>query len=252
MSKFYALLFLLMALLLGNCTYVNTHRACADRGRQCKAIILPDQENLVLYRHKGKLYLEGVLTEVRRVGRDKVSNYSVNEFSSGQYIPIANAPRRFVYRELQPSDIVPDDTFALKPGKSIPKGATPTRHRRQITGYSIDSLNCNPVTTALQHGWLEQQPRHARRVQRHMVTSEHQTPGHHLCNTHRGFIIPVTSMRSNAHAWYAYPLAGLSFIVIDVPGTVLASTVVPLSYGIAAIPCSIYQKTRQLIVRPDK
>ena len=48
MGKFNALLFLLMALLLGNCTYVNTHRAFADRGRQCRAIVLPDQENLVL------------------------------------------------------------------------------------------------------------------------------------------------------------------------------------------------------------
>ena len=99
--------------------------------------------------------------------------------------------------------------------------------------------------------WLEQLPRYAHRVHRCMVTSEHQRVGAHVCNTRNGFIIPVTRMRSNAHAWYAYPLAGASFVVIDVPGTVLANTVVPVAYGIAAIPCSVYQKMRRAFTSPD-
>lgn len=245
MGKFYALLFLLMALLLGNCTYVNTHRAFADRGRQCRAIVLPDQENLVLYQHHGKLYLQGVLTEVRRVGRDKVSSFAT-EYTSGQYLPIKGAPQRYVYRELSAADMVPAETFVLKAGSKIPKGAHAMGPRRAATAYQIDSLNCNPNTTLLQQGWLEQLPRHAHRVHRNMVTSEHQNTGNHVCSTRNGFIIPVTRMRANAHAWYAYPLAGASFVTIDVPGTLLANTVVPVAYGIAAIPCSIYQKISRI------
>lgn len=241
MGKFHALLFALLVMVLGSCTYVNTHRAFADRGRQCRAIVLPDQENLVLYQHHGKLYLQGVLTEVRRVGRDKVSSFAT-EYTSGQYVPVKGAPQRYVYRELSATDVVRDDSFVLEAGRKLPKGARAIGSRRQVTGYQIDSLNCNPNTTQLQQGWLEQLPRHAHRVHRNMVSSEHQNAGNHVCSTRNGFIIPVTRMRANAHAWYAYPLAGASFVTIDVPGTLLANTVVPVAYGIAAIPCSVYQK----------
>ena len=252
MGKFYTLLFPLFALFLSNCTYVGTHRAFADRGRQCKAIILPDQENLVLYQHQGQLYLQGELTLVRRAGRDKLSPQMGGEYTSGQYIPIKGAPRRYVYRQLTAGDIVPGDTFTLKHGARPPKGAQPTGSGRHATGYRIDALNCNPNTTALQNGWLESLPRQAQRVRRSMVTSEHQRTGSHVCNTRHGFIIPVTRMESNAHAWYAYPLAGASFVLIDVPGTVVASTVVPLVYGVAAIPCSIYQKMWRFFTKPEQ
>jgi hypothetical protein len=59
-------------------------------------------------------------------------------------------------------------------------------------------------------------------------------------------------MRANKHAFYAYPAAGGAFVLVDVPGTILANTVVPVAYGIAAIPCSIYQKSKRLMVTPDK
>lgn len=230
-----------LALILNSCVYVNTHRACADRGRQCRAVILPDQENLVVYKHNGRLYLQGVLTNVRRVGRDKVSSFKANDFSSGQFVPIKGAPRCYVYREIGAGDIVENDIFNLQAGKSIPKSAQAIGSYRNPTGYKIDSLNCNPVTTHLQNGWSTTLPKHARRYYRNIVTSEHQQVGAHLCNTRNGFIIPVSRSRSNKHAWYAYPMAGMSFVLIDVPGTLLANTVVPVAYGIAAIPCSIYE-----------
>lgn len=253
MGKFFTLLLLATsAWVLNSCVFVNTHRAVADRGQQCQAVIIPDQENLTIYRHHGKLYLEGVLTTVRRTGRDKISNYIVNDFSSGQYYPIKGAPQRPVYRELGPADIIEDDSFGLIPGKQIPKGATALRQHRQITGYTIDSLNCNPVTTHLQYGWQTELPKYAHPLHRNMVTSEHQQVGSHLCNTRNGFIIPVTPARANKHAWYAYPLAGASFVLVDIPGTLLANTVVPVIYGVAAIPCSIYEKGKRILVTPRK
>jgi hypothetical protein len=89
MGRFFSFLLIAVAALICNsCTYVNTHRAIADRGRQFQAVILPDQENLDIFRYHGKLYVRGVLTTVRRAGRDKISQYSVNEFSSGQFIPV--------------------------------------------------------------------------------------------------------------------------------------------------------------------
>ncbi|MBQ2869657.1 MAG: hypothetical protein IJE88_06490 [Akkermansia sp.] len=243
---------LLLVFCLNSCVYVNTHRACADRGRQCQAVILPDQENLVIYNHHGRLYLQGVLTTVRRTGRDKVSSFKANDFSSGQYVPIKGAPQCYVYRQIGEADIIEDDVFNLIPGKGVPEDARVVGHRRQPTGYQIDSLNCNPVTTHLQYGWQTELPKYARRYYRNMVTSEHQNVGSHLCNTRNGFIIPVTPSRTNKHAWYAYPLAGASFVLIDVPGTLLANTVVPVAYGIAAIPCSIYEKGKRIFVKPTK
>ena len=246
--------FLLMAaaLLLSSCVYVNTHRAAIDRGQEYQAVILPDQENLEVFRCRGKLYLSGVLTTVRRAWRDKVTQYSVNEFHSGQFIPIKGAPQRYVYREIGPADIERNDIFGIVPGKEIPEGARAIKRRRQVVGYRVDALNCNPVTTHLQYGWIAELPGRARPHYRHMVTSEHQHVGSHLCNTRRGFIIPVTPSRTNKHAWYAYPLAGVSFVLVDVPGTVLANTVVPAAYGIAAIPFSIYEKGRRIMVKPTK
>ncbi len=253
MGKFFSLLLLAaFAFFLNSCVSVNTHRACADRGQQCQAVILPDQENLVIYRHHGKLYLQGILTSVRRVGRDKVSNFKPNDFTSGQFVPIKGAPQCYVYRQLTPADVAEDDEFHLQPGKNSPEGAYPIRHNRQVTGYTIDSLNCNPVTTQLQHGWQAELPRYAHRHYGHMVTSEHQNVGKHLCNTKYGFIIPVTPARTNKHAWYAYPLAGMAFVCIDIPGTLLANTVVPMAYGIAAIPCSLYEQGKRLMVEPGK
>jgi hypothetical protein len=41
-------------------------------------------------------------------------------------------------------------------------------------------------------------------------------------------------------------------VLVDVPGTVLANTVVPAAYGIAAIPFSIYEKGRRIMVKPTK
>lgn len=243
---------ILLVLCLNSCVYVNTHRACADRGRQCQAVILPDQENLTIYQKNGKLYLQGVLTSVRRSGRDKVSNFSANDFSSGQYIPIKGAPQRYVYRQIGAADIIEDDAFLLLSGKSIPKGARIIGRLNHATGYQIDSLDCNPVTTHMQYGWQAELPKGARKYYRNMVTSEHQNVGSHLCNTRNGFIIPVTHSRVNKHAWYAYPLAVGSFVLIDVPGTLLANTVVPVAYGIAAIPCSIYEQGKRIIVRASK
>ena len=253
MGKFFSLLILAAsALFLSSCVCVNTHRACADRGRQCQAIILPDQENLVIYQHKGKLYLQGVLTSVRRVGRDKVTNFKPNDFTSGQFVPIEGAPQCYVYRQLTAADVEEDDVFGLKPGQSVPKGAYPVKQRKQITGYIIDSLNCNPATTQLQHGWQRDLPKYAHKYYGRMVTSEHQNVGSHLCNTKRGFIIPVAPARANKHAWYAYPLAGLSFVCLDIPGTLIANTVVPVLYGVAAIPCSIYEQGRRIVISPGK
>lgn len=249
MGKYVLFLFLAATtFLLNSCTYVNTHRAVADRGRQCQAVILPDQENLVLYQHRGDIYLQGILTQVRRTGRDKVTNFGVNEFTSGQYIPVKNEPQYYVYRKLQPTDVVKNDRFIQRAGKPEPKGA------RKTSGgiYEIDSLCCNPVTTQLQYGWQAALPKHARRLRTHMVTSEHQQIGSHLSNTRNGFIIPVSRMRANKHAFYAYPAAGGAFVLVDVPGTILANTVIPVAYGIAAIPCSIYQKSKRLMVTPDK
>ncbi len=253
MGRFFSFLLIAVAALICNsCTYVNTHRAIADRGRQFQAVILPDQENLDIFRYHGKLYVRGVLTTVRRAGRDKISQYSVNEFSSGQFVPIKGSPQCYVYRELGTADIIEDDIFALLPGKSIPKGAQAIGNSRQASGYRIDSLNCNPVTTHLQYGWTTELPRYAHKHYSNMVTSEHQQVGSHLCNTRHGFIIPVTPSRTNKHAWYAYPLAGISFVLVDIPGTILANTVVPVASGIAAIPCSIYEKGRRIFVRPTK
>lgn len=253
MGKFLSLLtFAATALLLSSCVCVNTHRACADRGRQCQAVILPDQENLVIYKHKGKLYLQGVLTSVRRVGRDKITSFKPNDFTSGQFVPIEGAPQCYVYRQLTAADVEEDDVFGLQPGKAVPEGAYPVRQRKQVTGYIIDSLNCNPATTQLQHGWQRDLPRYAHKYYGHMVTSEHQHVGTHLCNTKRGFIIPVTPAKANKHAWYAYPLAGLSFVCLDIPGTLVANTVVPVLYGVAAIPCSIYEQGRRIMVSPGK
>ena len=249
MGKYIAYMLLAAAtLLFDSCTYVNTHRAVADRGRQCQAVILPDQESLVLYQHKGDIYLQGVLTQVRRAGRDKITSCSVNEYTSGQYIPIKNAPKYYVYRKISPADIVKDDYYVQLAGKQIPRGA----RKVKPAGYVIDSLNCNPVTTHLQYGWQASLPKKARKLRTNMVTSEHQQVGSHLSNTRSGFIIPVSRMRTNKHAFYAYPAAGISFVLIDIPGTILANTVVPVAYGIAAIPCSIYQKGRQYLVKPDK
>ena len=253
MGKFFVFLLLATsALILNSCVFVNTHRAVADCGQQCQAVIIPDQENLTIYRHHGKLYLQGVLTSVRRTGRDKISNYIVNDFSSGQYRPIPGAPQCYVYRELGPADIIENDSFSLVPGKQIPKEAAPLRHHRQTTGYTIDSLNCNPVTTHLQYGWQRELPRYAKPARLNMVTSGHQQVGSHLCNTRYGFIIPVTPARANKRAWYAYPLAGVSLVLVDVPGTVLANTVVPVVYGVAAIPCSIYETGKRILVTPRK
>lgn len=253
MGRFLSLFLLAAAgLFLNSCVYVNTHRAVADRGRQCQAVVLPDQENLEIFRHHGKLYLRGVLTSVRRTGRDKINRYSMNEFYSGEFVPIRNAPKRYVYRELGPADIIEDDTFALIPGRQIPRGARAVGKHRQATGYCIDSLNCNPVTTHLQYGWVTELPGRAHPHHKNMVTSEHQQVGSHLCNTRYGFIIPVTPSRTNKRAWYAYPLAGASFVLVDIPGTLLANTVVPVVYGVAAIPCSIYEKGRRMFVTPAK
>lgn len=253
MGKFVSLLvFATTVLFLSSCVCVNTHRACADRGQQYQAVILPDQENLVIYQHKGKLYLQGVLTSVRRVGRDKVTSFKPNDFASGQFVPIKGAPQCYVYRQLEPADIAKDDIFGLQPGKSVPDGAYPIKQKRQVTGYTIDALNCNPATTRLQHGWQRELPKYAHRYYRNMVTSEHQHAGSHLCNTRHGFIIPVTPARTNKHAWYAYPLAGLSFVCLDIPGTLVANTVVPVLYGVAAIPCSIYEQGRRILISPGK
>lgn len=253
MRNFFSLLLLAVAALyLNSCVSVNTRRACADRGQQCQAVILPDQENLVIYQHKGKLYLQGVLTSVRRVGRDKVTSFKPNDFTTGQFVPIEGAPQYYVYRQLADVDVMKDVEFALMSGKSIPEGAYPVKQRKQVTGYIIDSLNCNPATTQLQHGWQPDLPKYAHKYYGRMVTSEHQHVGSHLCNTRKGFIIPVSPARANKHAWYAYPLAGLSFVCIDIPGTLAANTVVPLVYGIAAIPCSIYEKGKRIIVSPGK
>jgi hypothetical protein len=252
MSRLVSLLFIISALFLNSCVYVNTRRACADIGQECQAVILPDQENLVIYKHRGKLYLQGVLTKVRREGRDIVSSFKANDFSSGQFVPVPDAPQHYVYREIGPADIERNDIFGIVPGKEIPEGARAIKRRRQVVGYRVDALNCNPVTTHLQYGWIAELPGRARPHYRHMVTSEHQHVGSHLCNTRRGFIIPVTPSRTNKHAWYAYPLAGVSFVLVDVPGTVLANTVVPAAYGIAAIPFSIYEKGRRIMVKPTK
>ncbi len=253
MGRTLSIVFLaLLSFLLNSCVFVNTHKSCADRGRQCEAVILPDQENLVIYTHHGKLYLEGVLTSVRRTGRDKVSSFKVNDFTSGQFIPIKGAPQRYVYRRIYPSDIIEDDVFSLMPGKTTPKGARIVGSAKTASGYQIDSLNCNPATTQLQQGWQATLPEHAHRYRGNIVTSEHQQTGNHLCNTRNGFIIPVTPSRTNKHSWYAYPLAGLSFVVIDIPGTLLANTVVPIAYGLAAIPCSIYEQGKRIFVHPSK
>lgn len=250
MSRILSLLLLVFC--LNSCVYVNTHRACADRGRQCQAVVLPDHRNLVIYQHQGRLYLQGVLTTVRRTGRDKITNFTMNEFGSGQYIPIKGALHRYVYRELGPGDIIRNDTFPLQAGSSIPKGARHLGSYRNPVGYQIDSINTNPVTTHLQYGWKTDLPRYARRLNLNMVTSEHQEIGNHVCNTRHGFIIPVTPSRTNKHAWYAYPLAGLSLVCVDIPGTILANTVVPVAYGVAAIPCSIYEQGKRIFVRPAK
>lgn len=238
-------------LVLSSCTYVNTRRAVADRGRQCTAIVLPDQENLVLYRSSGKLYLQGIRTEVRRAGRDLVNGYSAQEFSSGQYIPRRKAPRSYAYREVQPADIIKDEVFALNPARSIPKGATPVYQGKKIVAYKIDTINCNPYTTRLQQGWQGTLPRHAKRVQLPLISSEHQRVGQHLSNSRCGFVIPIGSMRANAHAVYAYPLAGVSAIVLDLPGTLIANTLVPAVSGLAALPGSLYQKTRWKLQKAD-
>ncbi len=250
MGRIFSLL--LLVFFLNSCICVNTHRACADRGRQCQAVILPDQENLVIYKHNGQLYLQGVLTTVRRTGRDKVSSFNANDFSSGQYIPIKGAPQRYVYRPIGTADIIEDDVFNLIQGRNVPEGARVVGHHGQATGYQLDSLDCNPVTTHLQYGWQAELPRHARPYYRNLVTSEHQNVGSHLCNTRHGFIIPVTPSRSNKHAWYAYPLAGAAFVLIDVPCTLLANTVVPVAYSIAAIPCSIYEQGKRIFIKPAK
>ncbi len=241
----------IVSLVLAGCTYVNTRRAVADRGRQCTAIILPDQENLVLYHSNGKLYLQGIRTEVRRAGRDMVNGYSAQEFSSGQYIPRRKAPRSNVYREVQPADIIKDEVFALNPARSIPKGATPVYQGKRIVAYKIDTINCNPYTTRLQQGWQSTLPRNAKPVQLPLVSSEHQRVGQHLSNSRCGFVIPIGSMRANAHAVYAYPLAGVSAIAIDLPGTLIANTLLPAVSGLAALPASIYRKTRWKLQKAD-
>ncbi len=240
------------AWMLNSCVYVSTHRACADRGRQCQAVVIPDQENLVIYQHNGKLYLQGVLTTVRRTGRDKITNFTMNEFGSGQFVPIRGSLQRYVYREIGAADIIENDYFSVLNNRKIPKGAKVLGSSGNPSGYQITSLNCNPITTRLQYGWKTELPRYARRVNLRMVTSEHQQVGSHVCNTRHGFIIPVTPSRTNKHAWYAYPLAGVSFICIDLPGTIVANTVVPIVYGVAAIPCSIYEQGRRILVTPDK
>ncbi len=252
MGRFLSLVLLTtITMLLNSCVSVCTHRALADRGQQYQAVILPDQENLVIYRHHDKLYLQGILTSVRRTQRNKVTADS-REFYSGQFVPIKGAPQYYVYRELHPCDIDEGEEFSILPGKAIPRGARVSGPRKRPVAYHADTLNCNPVTTSLQYGWSSSLPKKARRVHALMVTSEHQQQGSHLCNTRNGFIIPVSKPRANKHALYAYPVAGLAFIIIDIPGTLLANTVVPAVNGLAAIPCSIYQKGRQLMVKPDK
>lgn len=242
------LLFTAVALMLESCTYITTHRRIADRGQQCQAVVIPDQENLVIFQHNGKLYLQGVLTQVRRSGRNILGKAAAREYTSGQYVPLKRAKNHYVYRELAESDIVRDDLFAISGNKPIPKGAK----KVQPGIYRIDSVNLNPVTTALQRGWNAQLPKRARKAQLHMVSSEHRQVGTHLCNTRYGFIIPVTPARANKHAIYAYPAAGLALLLVDTPATLLSNTLVPVCYAVAAIPCGIYQKGKMLAAAPEK
>lgn len=173
-------------MLLASCVcQVQTSEAIALHGQECEGVIIPGWGKC-----KPEFYQAGEKTYVKgfstRLERvnTELAWYQYPGYRE-QYMPVEGAERVPVYVEV--NAVVaryPADEYLLE----LPDGAHP----------GITTVTTVPFMSYRQYSPMD---------------AEHPDP-----------VVCLTPMQANDRAWYTTPLSWLSFIVVDVPATIVASS----------------------------
>lgn len=187
----------LCALGISSCS-VCTHSAVADMGRSAEAILLP-LETPTLYQVDKEWYMLGHKANVERCNASWVDP---------EYLPADKQhPERY---ELGSSDMTP--AYAAIPAslaESLQKG-------RYTHSDAISFIN---------RKWVDSLPEgEVKEVRLSLSAPDYfrHMSSHRIMHTDQGnfLLARIGEMTADFSAVYAYPLAGISAILIDVPGSI--------------------------------
>lgn len=177
----------LLPLLLCSCS-VQTYRHFVYQAQEGESVLIPGYDELRFYRAGAKTYIEGVRTATIPYTPAYASDvFGLNTPIREQHKPKPGAEQKTVYAQVEQRDEDGLTTWYLKD--------------KQVN-------------------WLEKLPPGAYRLRTHSRLSiEDFFRG----KTMPGQDVPTRPMEATASAWYHYPLAAASFVVVDVPATVAAN-----------------------------
>lgn len=179
-------LFPVYCMLLASCVcQVQTSEAIALHGQECEGVIIPGWGKC-----KPEFYQVGGKTYVKgfRTRLERVNTelaWYQSPNNREEYMPVEGAERVPVYVDVK-GDVscYPADEYLL----ALPDGATPGISTAVSVPY-MSYMNYSPMD------------------------AEHPDP-----------VVCLTPMQANDRAWYTTPLSWLSLVVVDIPGTIVGST----------------------------
>lgn len=189
MNKYLLCLLSIVSLLLSSCI-VSTHRPVMDMGRSGQGTQLPGHVT-TLYKHGSDWYIEGVQGNYRLKGRKMVYTF-VQPYEGGRYT-LTRGKRVRVYYKLTAEEV----QLMRKYGQLI------TNYRQSRV---VPYLPQGAVPMAM-HGKLV----------------DFHNPGSPSCENKEGPVAIPPRLKANWKAAFAYPMAAIAFVAVDVPGTVLAN-----------------------------
>ena len=207
----------LAACLLSSCiSHVSTR--IADYGREFEGVIVPMDAELPTWRVKDSRYIQGSRTLFERRG---VELYDVL-FSapSGQLTARPGAATQVAYVSVIPRGRSGDSLCSAWLEAPWMSG------RYECTNDILDEL---PPGASLEAESL-------------MVCATCRT-GTRVNDTPEGIVYLTGESHATSHAWWAYPLAGIAFVGVDLPVTVVSALTLPV-----VMPCAeIYVSLKNVI-----
>ena len=238
----------LAAVGLSSCSFVlQTHQKALDMAKEYDAIVVLHD---AVYQAGNRFYVQGVQTKVRRSGRSPILSTSVlsslatHPEITGEYTILPDAERKIVYYEFRleygkkPFDIAqPQPIASLDVDENnMPRNAAPTwiggGNPRAKGWYPLRNNNGEIVewyvpeidswhSRDYEDQWRETLPAGARPIR---LTAE-EIANHPVLKGESG--VPRTLLRergearvNTSRALFAYPLAGICWVVPDAPVTV--------------------------------
>ena len=207
----------LAACLLSSCiSHVSTR--IADYGREFEGVIVPMDAELPTWRVKDRRYIQGSRTLFERRG---VELYDVL-FSapSGQLTARPGAAAQVAYVSVNPRG---------RYGVSMNSGWLEAPWMSGCYECTNDILDNLPPGASLDAEPL-------------MVCATCRT-GAFANDTPEGIVYLTGESHATSHAWWAYPIAGLAFVCLDLPVTVASALTLPV-----VMPCAeIYVSLKNVI-----